>query len=60
MIKSSRLREAEHAERIKHRRGAYRVLVERLEENRQLERRRHRWEDNIKMDLQVACWRDMV
>jgi hypothetical protein len=30
------------------RRSVYRVLVGKLEEKRALERRRHRWEDNIK------------
>jgi hypothetical protein len=34
------------------RRGAYRVLVEKPEGKRPLERPRHRWEDNIKIDLQ--------
>ena len=34
------------------RRGAYRVLVEKPEGKRPLGRPRHRWEDNIKMDLQ--------
>jgi hypothetical protein len=38
------------------RRGAYRVLVVKLEEKRPLERPRHRWEDNIKMDLQEVQW----
>jgi hypothetical protein len=33
------------------RRGAYRVLVGKTEGRRPLERPRHRWEDNIKMDL---------
>jgi len=38
------------------RRGVYRVLVGKLEEKRPLGRPRHRWEDNIKMDLQeVEC-----
>jgi len=38
------------------RRGAYRVLVGRLEGKRPLGRPRHRWEDNIKMDPQkVGC-----
>jgi hypothetical protein len=32
-------------------RGVYRVLVGRSEGNRPLGRRRHRWEDNMKMDL---------
>jgi hypothetical protein len=33
------------------RRGAYRALVGTPEGRRALERLRHRWEDNIKMDL---------
>jgi hypothetical protein len=32
-------------------RSVYRVLVGRPEGNRPLGRSRHRWEDNIKMDL---------
>jgi hypothetical protein len=36
--------------------GIYRVLVGKLEGKRPLGRRRQRWEDNIKMDLQeVGC-----
>jgi hypothetical protein len=38
------------------RRGIFRVLVGKSEGKRPLGRPRHRWEDNIKMDLQeVAC-----
>jgi len=38
------------------RRGVYRVLVENPEGKRLLGKPRHRWEDNIKMDLQkVGC-----
>jgi len=38
------------------RRGLYRVLVRKPEGKRPLERPRHRWEDNISMDLQeVGC-----
>ena len=38
------------------RRGVYRVLVGKPEEERPLGRPRHSWEDNIKMDLQeVEC-----
>jgi hypothetical protein len=32
--------------------GAYRVLVEKPEGKRPLDRSKHRWEDNVKMDLQ--------
>jgi hypothetical protein len=38
------------------RRGAYRVLMEKPEGRRPLERPRHRWEDNIKMDLREMGW----
>jgi hypothetical protein len=34
------------------RRGVYRVLMGKPEENRPLGRPRRRWEDNIKIDLQ--------
>jgi hypothetical protein len=34
------------------RRGVYRVLVRKPEGKRPLERRRRKWEDNIKTDLQ--------
>jgi hypothetical protein len=37
-------------------RGAYRILVERSEGRRPLERPRRRWEDNIKMDLHEVGW----
>jgi hypothetical protein len=40
-------------------RGAYRVLVGRPEGRIPLGRPRHRWEDNIKMDLQEVGWRGM-
>jgi hypothetical protein len=38
------------------RRGAYRVLVEKPEGRRPLERSRRRWDDNIKMDLPEVGW----
>jgi hypothetical protein len=34
------------------RRGAFRVLMGKPKESKPLERPRHRWEDNIKMDVQ--------
>jgi hypothetical protein len=40
-------------------RGAYRVLVGRPEGRRPLGRPRHRWEVNIKMDLQEVGWGGM-
>jgi hypothetical protein len=41
---------------MRERGGIYRVLVGKPEGMRPLRRTRHRWEDNIKMDLQeVGC-----
>jgi hypothetical protein len=37
-------------------RGEDRVLVRKPEGKRPLGRPRHRWEDNIKMDLQEVGW----
>ena len=41
------------------RRGAYRVLVGKPEEQKTFRRPRHRWEDNIKMDFQEVGWGSM-
>jgi len=51
------MRWAGHVVRMGERKGVYRVLVGRGPEvKRPLGRPRHRWEDNIKMDLQgVGC-----
>jgi hypothetical protein len=38
------------------RRGAYRALVGKPEGMIPLERPRHRWEDNVKMDLREVGW----
>jgi hypothetical protein len=37
-------------------RNAHRILVGKLEGNRLLGRPRHRWSDNIKMDLRKIEW----
>ena len=56
VIKSRRMRWAGHIARVGEWRGVYRVLVGKPEGKRSLGRPRHRWEDNIKMDLQeVGC-----
>ena len=39
-------------------RGLYRVLVGKPERMRTLGKSRHRWEDNIKMDLQEVVFLD--
>jgi hypothetical protein len=55
VIKSRRMR-WRHVARMGQKRGAYRILVGRLEGKRPLGRPRRRWEDNIKMDLQEVGW----
>ena len=55
-IKSRRMRWAGHVARMGEERGVYRVLVGKPEGRRPLGRPRHRWVDNIRMDLQeVRC-----
>jgi hypothetical protein len=56
VIKSTRIRWAGHVASIGERRGAYRVLVGKLERKRRLGRPRRRWENNIKIDLQETGW----
>jgi hypothetical protein len=51
VIKSRRTRWARHVARMGEGRGVYRVLVGRPKGKRLLGRPRHRWEDNIKLDL---------
>ena len=53
-LKSRRLRWAGHIAHMEQSRNVYRVLVGKPEGKRPLGRPRHRWEDNIKMDLRVV------
>jgi len=50
--------------RVWERRNAYSVLVGRPEGRRPLGKSRHRWEDNIKMELELGLggmdWNDLV
>jgi len=56
VIKSRKIRWVGHVARLGEGRGVYRVLVGKPEGKRPLGRQSHRWEDNIKMDLQeVGC-----
>jgi len=50
------MRWARHVACKRERRGVYSVFVGKPEGKRQVGRPRHRWEDNIKMDLQeMGC-----
>ena len=60
MKKSKRMRWAGHVVRVGERRGEYRVLVEKPEGKKRLLRLRHRWEDNIKMDIEEVDWIGLV
>jgi hypothetical protein len=51
VIKARRMRWAGHVARMEDVRGAYNILVGRPEGRRPLGRPRHRWEDNINMNL---------
>jgi hypothetical protein len=51
VIKSRTVTWTGHVARMWQRRGAYRVLLRKPGKRRPLGRPRHRWEDNIKMDL---------
>jgi hypothetical protein len=51
MLKSRRMRWVGHVARMVEKRNAYRILVGKPEGKRSLGRPRHRWVNNIKMDL---------
>ena len=56
VIKSIRMRWVGHVARMHEDRGVYRALVGKQEGKRPLGTPRHRWVDNIRMDLQeVGC-----
>jgi hypothetical protein len=59
VIKARRMRWVGHLARIGEVRGAYNILVGRPEGRRPLGRLRHRWEDNIKMDLREIGFGDV-
>ena len=62
VIKSRRMRWAGNVARMCEEKGVYSVLVGKPEGMRPLGRPRHRWVDNIRMDLQeVGCvYRDWI
>jgi hypothetical protein len=59
VIKARKMRRAGHVARMGEVRGAYNILVRRLEGRRPLGRPRCRWEDNIKMDLREIGFGDV-
>jgi len=52
VVKSRRMRWAGHVAHMGEDRGVHRMLVGNPEEKKPLGRPRHRWDDDIKMDLQ--------
>ena len=52
VIKSRRLRWAGHVARMEESRSAFKILTGKPTGKRPLGRPRHRWEDNIRMDLE--------
>jgi hypothetical protein len=59
VIKERRMRWAGHVVHMGEVRAAYDILVGKPEGRRPLERPRHRWEDNIKMDLREIRFGDV-
>jgi hypothetical protein len=56
MIKSRRLIWTGHVARMRQKRNAYRISVGEPEGKRPLVRTRHRWVENIKIDLREIGW----
>jgi hypothetical protein len=59
IMKSRRMNGAGHVARMGEKRNAYRILVGKPEVKGPLEGLRHKWEDNIKMDLRGIGWSSM-
>ena len=60
VIKSRRLRWAEHVARMDEGRRAFKILTGKSTGKRPRGRPRRRWEDNIRMDLKEIVVRDIV
>ena len=56
VIKSRSMKWAGHVARMGKKRRVYRVLLGKPEGKRPFGRPSHRWDDNIKMDLQDGMW----
>jgi hypothetical protein len=60
IIKSKRMRWAGHVARMgKKKRNAYRLLLGKPEGKRPLGRPKHRWVDNIRIDIGEVRWGDV-
>jgi hypothetical protein len=59
VIKSRKKTWAGHVARLWYKRGSYRVLVGRPDSKRPLGKRKRRWDDIIKLDLQDVGWGGM-
>jgi hypothetical protein len=58
IIKSRRMRWAEHVARMGERRDSYRSLVGKPEGKKPIGRPKRKWVDNIRMDLEEVRWSD--
>jgi hypothetical protein len=56
LIKSRRMRYAGHEARMRGNGNSYGVLVGKPDGKKPLRRFRHRWQNNIKMDLRESGW----
>jgi hypothetical protein len=56
MTKSRRMRRAGHVARMGEKKNEYRILVGNPEGKRPMRRPRHRWVNNIKMDIMERAW----
>jgi hypothetical protein len=59
IVKERRMRWAGHVARMGEKRNAYRLLVGKPEGRMPLGRSRHRWVDNVRMDLVEVGWGDV-
>jgi hypothetical protein len=56
MIRPRRMRRAGHVAQMEEKKNPYRILVGKPERMRPLGRKRHKWVNNIKIDLRDIGW----